>query len=92
MAHVEGAVRMKRLGKAIILGGLASTVLGMITLLLSGLIGQHSVSYLPPVFFPTSLVALILVTYLGILPMIVGGSLWAGGWIVEGFLDQRRPE
>jgi hypothetical protein len=92
MAHVEGAVRMKRLGKTIILCGLASTVLGVITLLSSALIGQHSQSYHSPILFPTSLLALAWLTYLGILPMIVGGSLWAGGWIVEGFLDPRRPE
>lgn len=85
MAHVEGAVRMKRLGKALILGGLASAVLGVITLLSLGLI------YHAPVLFPTRVLALIMLTYLGILPMIVGGSLWAGGWIVEGFLDPRRP-
>jgi hypothetical protein len=78
MASVEGAVRIKRVGKFFLFGGLAFVVLGAITLLLHGLL-------------PTALSQLgfLLLIYFGILPMILGGSLWAGGWILEGFLVPR---
>jgi hypothetical protein len=86
MARVEGAVRMKRVGLFMILGGLTSTVLGAFTLFLQRywMIGH---AFYVPMLLPG--LALVMMTYLGIFPMIVGGCLWASGWIVEGFLDQR---
>ncbi len=85
MARIEGAVRMKLVGKFMTLGGLTSTVLGAFTLFLQGywMIG-HAFN---PLLLPG--LAAIMLTYLGIFPMIIGGCLWASGWIVEGFLDQR---
>jgi hypothetical protein len=85
MARVEGAVRMKLVGKFMTLGGLTSTVLGAFTLFLQRywMIGH---AFYPPVL---QWLAVIMLTYLGILPMIIGGCLWASGWIVEGFFDQR---
>jgi hypothetical protein len=66
------------------LGGLTSAVLGAFTLVLQRylMIGQ---AFYPPVLLPG--LALIMLIYLGIVPMIIGGCLWASGWIVEGFLD-----
>jgi len=85
MARVEGAVRMKRVGMFMTLGGLTSTVLGAFTLFLQRYWTGHA--FYPP--FLLRGLAVILLTYLGIFPMIIGGCLWASGWIVEGFLDQR---
>ena len=84
MARVEGAVRMKLVGKFMTLGGLTSTVLGAFTLFLQRY-WMTGHAFYPPLLL--SGLAVIMLTYLGILPMIIGGCLWASGWIVEGFLD-----
>ena len=78
MVNVEGAVRMKRLGQTLLLGGFASLFIGIIALLLR-----------TP---PELLIVPIMVLYLGIFPMTIRVTLWAGGWIVEGFLDPRRSQ
>ena len=86
MARVEGAVRMKLVGKFMTLGGLTSTVLAAFTLVLQRywMIGH---AFYPPVLLPG--VASVMLIDLGIFLMIIGGCLWASGWIVEGFLDQQ---
>jgi len=78
MASAEGAMRIKRVGKTLLLGGLASFVLGVFEAILLGKQGAL------PGFQG---LALLLLGYFGILPMVVGGCLWIGGWIVEGFLS-----
>jgi hypothetical protein len=85
MANVEGAIRMKRVGKFLCLGGLASTVLGAASFLLA--------NYHPPFVVPAiPLIALGIVTYLGLPPLVVGALLWVSGWIVEGFFGSTGPE
>ena len=82
MARVEGALRMKRVGKFMILAGLASLFIGAITLVLCSMMGQHD--YIK--------IALVMMIYLGVFPMIAGGGLWVSGWIVEGFLNPQGFE
>jgi hypothetical protein len=88
MASIEGAVRMKRVGKILILCGLSSAVLGAITLFLGYL--QRAQPYHPPVILLG--LGTMALFYLGILPMIAGGALWVGGWVAEGFLAPQRPD
>jgi hypothetical protein len=37
-------------------------------------------------------IALVMMIYLGVFPMIAGGGLWVSGWIVEGFLNPQGFE
>jgi hypothetical protein len=86
MANVEGAIRMKYFGKFVFLCGLIFTVLGAILFLLSWL------SRAPLPIAPMAGIGLVLLVYIGILPQVIGGLVWAGGWIVEGFLAPQKPE
>ena len=88
MASVEGAARIKRVGKYLILGGLASAVLGAITLFL-GYLQRAQPSHPPVILLGLATIALL---YLGILPMIAGITLRVAGWILEGFLAPPRPD
>ena len=76
MASVEGAIRMKNLGKTLLLCGFVSILFGVIIQLL--LRPPRELFIVP-----------IMVTYLGIVPVIIGVTLWTSGWIVEGFFDPR---
>jgi hypothetical protein len=76
MAGAEGAIRIKRVGKFLLLGGLASFVLGTFA----------------PILPPIPGLGFLLLGYLGILPMIAGGCLWVSGWILEGFIAPRGPD
>ena len=88
MARVEGAVRMKRVGKFLVFGGLTSIILSVLTQFVVHMLPIQP--YHPPVFLPA--ISAIAFFYLGIFPMIAGGALWVGGWIVEGFLTPQRTD
>jgi hypothetical protein len=92
MAGVEGAVRMRSAGKFIILGGVVFTVLGATGLFLSWFFLTHRPLIHDPFAPLTMSMCVMLLTYLGILPQIIGGCLWLSGWIAEGFLAPRQPE
>lgn len=93
MANVEGAIRMKQVGKFFVLGGLASTVLAAIMLFAQQYLRMSEQAYHSPVLLPRlPMIALLMMPYLGIFPMIIGSCLWASGWIVEGFLTPQRPD
>jgi hypothetical protein len=94
MANVEGATRMKGLGRMVFKFGLFFTVVGGLAAFLPLLVaftgyGPPQVTWLAPL--PT-LVGVMMLTYLGLLPQVVGGALWVCGWVVEGFLLPQKTQ
>jgi hypothetical protein len=84
MANVEGALRMKRAGKFLILGGVGS-------MLLAGLVVVVIV-LLPASSFNPGMVIVLVLVYLGLLLEVAGAVLWILGWIVEGFLLPKQRD
>ena len=83
MASAEGAMRIKRVGKTLLLGGLSSVLLGTFTALLQGAFAAR---------LALQGIVFLLLAYFGILPFVVGACLWISGWIVEGFLRPPSPD
>lgn len=78
MAAVEGALRIKRVGRTITLIGILIALVGMV-----GIVVMRILPYgvdVPGVA--------ALVVYFGLFPAFLGGAMWAAGWIVEGFVQR----
>ncbi len=75
MAALEGALRIKKVGRTITLIGIAIALVGMI--------GIVAMRVLPNATDAPGVV--VLVVYFGVFPTFFGGALWAAGWIAEGF-------
>jgi hypothetical protein len=74
MVANEGVRRLKLLGRLLFLGGFGSAmILGGAFLL--GLRVIRPVPLLPPMLLPFTFPL-----------MLLGGVLWVGGWVLEGFL------
>ena len=88
MANLEGAKRMARVGKFLVIAGFGSVLLfGVLTI----------VSQRIPLDAPISWTALnvsgeVLLVLSGMAPIVLGAILWLVGWVVEGFLNPPRPD
>ena len=79
MAAMEGVSRIKRAALVMLRIGICGTVTGTILFIIA-LLRLNSAG---PAILPASSVVL---AYFGFLPVLMGGSLWAIAWLLEGFL------
>jgi len=78
---MEGAKRMMRLGKFLVLAGLGSVLLGAAMILAGGAIPlDANVSWKA-----LNITKDILLYLTGAAPLGIGGLLWLSGWLIEGF-------
>ncbi len=82
MNIMEGAKRMQRAGRAIVILGLSVFVL---CALASAVIAFLPMYLHVSAFFTIFLPILISVVWFCAVAIAVGGILWVGGWILEGF-------
>ena len=82
MANVEGALRMKRAGRSMMVGGALGALLGCIGIFAV----QLGHLRLPLMLFGDIAVCL------GFLPLGLGLVVWVCGWIVEGFVAPELPK
>jgi hypothetical protein len=88
MNIMEGAKRMQRAGRAIVIIALSVFVLCALIALVSSFLPMYlHVDAFFTIFLPLVITA---VSFCAV-AIVVGGVLWVGGWILEGFFHHTHP-